>query len=116
VQVDAMRIILLALCFAAVGFLLRVLVALALEWSRWPSREKKTDLAGYNPSQVRGNLLVLRPEIPGKPSILGKQPQESACARETKGRFHMQDILWTAVTIAFFAASIAYVHFCDRVK
>jgi hypothetical protein len=64
VQVDAMRIILLALCFAAVGFLLRVLVALALEWSRWPSREKKTDLAGYNPSQVRGNLLVLRPEIP----------------------------------------------------
>jgi len=28
----------------------------------------------------------------------------------------MQDILWTAVTIAFFTASIAYVHFCDRLK
>jgi len=28
----------------------------------------------------------------------------------------MQDVLWIAVTIAFFAASIAYVHFCDRVK
>jgi len=28
----------------------------------------------------------------------------------------MQDILWIAVTIAFFALSIAYVHFCDRVK
>jgi hypothetical protein len=28
----------------------------------------------------------------------------------------MQDILWIAVTFAFFAASIAYVHFCDRVK
>jgi len=28
----------------------------------------------------------------------------------------MQDALWIAVTIAFFAVSIAYVHFCDRVK
>jgi len=28
----------------------------------------------------------------------------------------MQDLLWVAVTIAFFAATVAYVHFCDRVK
>jgi len=28
----------------------------------------------------------------------------------------MQDVLWIAVTIAFFAISIAYVHFCERVK
>jgi hypothetical protein len=28
----------------------------------------------------------------------------------------MQDVLWIAVTIAFFALSIAYVHFCERVK
>jgi len=28
----------------------------------------------------------------------------------------MQDLLWVAVTIAFFAVSIAYVRFCDRVK
>jgi hypothetical protein len=28
----------------------------------------------------------------------------------------MQDALWIAVTIAFFALSIAYVHFCERVK
>jgi hypothetical protein len=28
----------------------------------------------------------------------------------------MQDLLWIAVTIAFFAVSIGYVHFCDRVK
>ena len=28
----------------------------------------------------------------------------------------MQDILWIAVTIAFFAVAIAYVHFCERVK
>jgi hypothetical protein len=28
----------------------------------------------------------------------------------------MEDILWIAVTIAFFALSIAYVRFCDRVK
>jgi hypothetical protein len=28
----------------------------------------------------------------------------------------MQDILWIAATIAFFALSIAYVQFCERVK
>lgn len=28
----------------------------------------------------------------------------------------MQDILWIAVTAAFFALSIGYVHFCDRMK
>jgi len=28
----------------------------------------------------------------------------------------MEDVLWIAVTIAFFALSIGYVHFCDRVK
>ena len=28
----------------------------------------------------------------------------------------LQDILWIAVTIAFFAVSIGYVYFCDRMK
>jgi len=28
----------------------------------------------------------------------------------------MQDILWIVLTIAFFALSIAYVRFCERVK
>jgi len=28
----------------------------------------------------------------------------------------MQDILWIAVTIAFFILSIGYVAFCDRMK
>jgi len=28
----------------------------------------------------------------------------------------MQDVIWIAVTIAFFVVSIAYVHFCERVK
>jgi len=28
----------------------------------------------------------------------------------------MQDITWVAVTVAFFALSIGYVHFCDRLK
>jgi len=28
----------------------------------------------------------------------------------------MQDLLWVIITAAFFAASVAYVHFCDRVK
>jgi hypothetical protein len=31
-------------------------------------------------------------------------------------RVPMQDVLWTAVTIVFFAASVAYVRFCDRMK
>jgi len=28
----------------------------------------------------------------------------------------MQDLIFMAITIAFFMISIAYVHFCDRVK
>jgi len=28
----------------------------------------------------------------------------------------MQDIVFLAITVAFFAVSIAYVQFCDRVK
>jgi len=28
----------------------------------------------------------------------------------------MEDILWIVITIAFFALSIAYVRFCERVK
>jgi hypothetical protein len=28
----------------------------------------------------------------------------------------MQDVLWVGVTIVFFAASVAYVRFCDRMK
>jgi hypothetical protein len=37
----------------------------------------------------------------------------SGCGR---GREYMQDILWVAVTIAFFVISVAYVRFCDWVK
>ena len=33
-----------------------------------------------------------------------------------RGNEYMQDILWVAVTIAFFAIAIAYVRFCDWVK
>jgi preprotein translocase subunit SecG len=28
----------------------------------------------------------------------------------------MQDVLWVVATVAFFAVSIVYVHFCDRLK
>jgi len=28
----------------------------------------------------------------------------------------MQDLIFIAVTIAFFALSLAYVHFCDRIR
>jgi hypothetical protein len=33
-----------------------------------------------------------------------------------RGNEHMQDILWVAVTISFFAIAIAYVRFCEWVK
>jgi hypothetical protein len=29
---------------------------------------------------------------------------------------HMQDLIFVAITIAFFALSLGYVHFCDRIK
>jgi hypothetical protein len=32
------------------------------------------------------------------------------------GEHSMQDVVWILVTIAFFALSIAYVQFCERVK
>jgi len=28
----------------------------------------------------------------------------------------MQDLLWVVVTVSFFAVSIGYVEFCDRLK
>jgi hypothetical protein len=28
----------------------------------------------------------------------------------------MQDVLWIAVTIAFFVLAIGYVRFCDRIR
>jgi len=28
----------------------------------------------------------------------------------------MQDLIFVAITIAFFLVSIAYVHFCDHIK
>jgi len=31
-------------------------------------------------------------------------------------RCAMEDVIWIIVTIAFFALSIAYVRFCERVK
>ena len=47
-------------------------------------------------------------------SLREPSPAESQCFySEIK---IMQDILWIAVSITFFALSIAYVHFCERVK
>ena len=37
-------------------------------------------------------------------------------ARACFWRNRMQDIVFVAITIAFFALSLGYVHFCDRVK
>jgi len=32
------------------------------------------------------------------------------------GDWFMQDVLWIAVTIAFFVLAIGYVRFCDRIR
>jgi hypothetical protein len=32
------------------------------------------------------------------------------------GRLLMQDLIYLAVTIAFFVMAITYVHFCERMK
>lgn len=36
--------------------------------------------------------------------------------RRLQGRDFMQDVLWIIATIAFFAISIGYIEFCDRMK
>jgi hypothetical protein len=44
---------------------------------------------------------------------------EIVCAIREKKKLQvkaMEDLIWVAVTIAFFAISVGYVHFCDRVK
>ena len=47
-------------------------------------------------------------------------PPESGERNETTEealtRVSMQDVLWIVVTIVFFAISIGYVEFCDRMK
>jgi len=37
-------------------------------------------------------------------------------ARSKIQEMNMLDLIYVAVTIAFFALSLGYVHFCDRVK
>jgi hypothetical protein len=32
------------------------------------------------------------------------------------GRAMMQDVIYVVITIAFFALSIGYVHFCERIR
>lgn len=49
-----------------------------------------------------------------RPLVLVRERQNWRCARQE--RRSMQDLFWTVVTIAFFAVSVAYVRFCDRLK
>jgi hypothetical protein len=35
---------------------------------------------------------------------------------ESKEAYNMTDAVFVTITIAFFVLSIAYVHFCDRLK
>jgi len=49
--------------------------------------------------------------------LMSEWPSDSAQENSSWAEeISMQDVLWIAVTIAFFAASIAYVRFCDRMK
>ncbi len=41
---------------------------------------------------------------------------ESQCFGICIRRSVMQDVIFVAISVAFFVASIAYVHFCERVK
>ena len=43
------------------------------------------------------------------------RPQTGTLVRSTK-ESNMQDLIYVAITIAFFALSLGYVEFCDRVK
>ena len=47
---------------------------------------------------------------------MGLDPQSQFSRAQLSRRFRMQDVLWITVTVVFFAASIAYVEFCDRMK
>jgi putative OmpL-like beta-barrel porin-2 len=51
-----------ALCIGAVGFLLRVLFALAKEATSPPRRALRAYLARFNPSKRQGELIVMNPE------------------------------------------------------
>jgi len=42
-------------------------------------------------------------------------PRKSRDCELIVGGF-MQDVMWVVITILFFAVSIGYVEFCDRVK
>ena len=35
---------------------------------------------------------------------------------QTEGEEHMQDVIFVAITVAFFVLSVAYVQFCDRIR
>jgi len=36
--------------------------------------------------------------------------------KSTDQELNMQDLIYVVITIAFFALSLGYVHFCDKVK
>lgn len=58
----ATRLTAALLCISAVAFLLRVLVALLKEEKCLPPRVVKVYLAKFNPSNKRGELIVMNPE------------------------------------------------------
>jgi hypothetical protein len=62
-----------------------------------------------------GWITVLHRQLAQSPSHYSPERNNSDQA-VLDTEINMQDILWILVTVAFFALSIGYVHFCDRVK
>jgi hypothetical protein len=48
--------------------------------------------------------------------MVGSLKTGCLCAAQNTLETFMEDVLWIAVTIAFFALSIGYVRFCERIK
>jgi hypothetical protein len=78
--------------------------------------------AKFEPSRRAGELIEMRrklskEKLPYSSLMSGLLSDFSGVrSRNRPRRLPMQDVLWIAVTIAFFAASVAYVRFCDRMK
>jgi hypothetical protein len=52
----------------------------------------------------------------GRPVWLAGVGRNREAQEVSSGDAGMQDLIYVAITLAFFVVSIAYVEFCDRIK
>ena len=69
-------------------------------------------------SDLTGVQKVLSNEqdMPTVGSSGGSAVRKGHGSRLETEEMNMQDVIFVAITIVFFALSLGYVHFCDRVK